>query len=93
MKCSNVYLYICTNLDADLNSARCRRIKKHIAGCPDCSAYLDSLRKTIHLYKEYPTPHIPKSVHNRLFKAIRMVEHESPLVAKHSMRSRTKTKK
>ncbi len=74
MKCSDVYLYICTNLDANLNSARCRQIKKHIAECPDCGAYLDSLRKTIYLYREYPTPHIPRSVHRRLFKTIRTIE-------------------
>ncbi len=74
MKCCDVYQYICTNLDANLNSARCRQIKKHIAECPDCSAYLDSLRKTIYLYHEYPTPHVPRSVHRRLFKAIRTIE-------------------
>lgn len=93
MKCSSVYVYICTNLDQDLNSARCRQIKKHISECPDCSAYLDSLRKTISLYKQYPAPHVPKSVHNRLFKAIRVVEHESPVVAQRPKRSRSKTKK
>ncbi len=82
MKCNDVYLYICTNLDQNLNSARCRRIKRHIAECPDCSAYLDSLRKTISLYREYPTPHIPLSVHRRLFKAIRIIEKESPVDGK-----------
>jgi len=91
MKCSDVYLYVCTNLDQNLNSARCRRIKKHIAECPDCSAYLDSLRKTIHLYKEYPTPHIPASVHRRLFKVIKKIEEASDKGPKRPARARMRT--
>lgn len=92
MKCSDVYLYICTNLDQNLNSARCRRIKKHIAGCPDCSAYLDSLRKTVSLYRAYPTPRVPPSVHRRLFKVIHTLEKDAP-GTKHGARTRTRTGK
>ncbi len=93
MKCSDVYLYICTNLDQNLNSARCRRIKAHIAECPDCSAYLDSLRKTIYLYRAYPTPTIPRSVHQRLFKVIRTVERESTVGTKKKTHARARAKK
>lgn len=70
MKCKSVYEYICENLDADMNSAKCRAIKKHLAACPDCAAYLDSLKKTILLYKREPGPRVPLSVHRRLFKKI-----------------------
>ena len=94
MKCSDVYLYVCTNLDQNLNSARCRRIKKHIAECPDCNAYLDSLRKTVFLYREYPTPRVPQSVHRRLFKVIRTIEEkESPKAVKKRSRARVRTRK
>jgi predicted anti-sigma-YlaC factor YlaD len=70
MKCKGVYEYICENLDADMNSAKCRAIKKHLDACPDCAAYLDSLKKTILLYKREPGPRVPLSVHRRLVKAI-----------------------
>lgn len=70
MKCKSVYKHICENLDIDINSAKCRAIKKHLASCPDCSAYLDSLKKTILLYKHEPGPRVPLSAHKRLVKVI-----------------------
>ncbi|MBI5474742.1 MAG: hypothetical protein HY961_20575 [Ignavibacteriae bacterium] len=70
MKCEGVYKYICENLDANMKSARCRAIKKHIDSCPDCSAYLDSLKKTIMLYKKESGPSVPIHMHRQLFKMI-----------------------
>jgi anti-sigma factor RsiW len=70
MKCKSVYEYICENLDANMNSAKCRAIKKHLDACPECAAYLDSLKKTILLYKREPAPRLPNVVHRQLIKAI-----------------------
>ncbi len=70
MKCKSVYKHICENLDFDINSPECRAIKKHLTSCPDCSAYLDSLKKTILLYKHEPGPRMPLSAHRRLVKVI-----------------------
>jgi len=70
MKCKQVYHYICDNLDADIDSPRCRQLKRHLEACPDCAAYLDSLKKTVLLYKNLPAPTVPLSVHKQLFKAI-----------------------
>ncbi len=70
MKCKSAYRFICENLDFDIHSPRCRAIKKHLDSCPDCSAYLDSLKKTILLYKHEPGPRVPLSLHKRLVKVI-----------------------
>lgn len=70
MKCPDVYLFICDNLDQDINSPRCREIRKHLEGCTDCSAYLESLKKTVVLYRSFPAPHLPRRVHTQLVKAI-----------------------
>ncbi len=78
MKCQGVYKYICENLDANMKSARCRAIKKHLDSCPDCSAYLDSLKKTILLYKKESGPSVPVSMHKRLFKMIDLAVMETP---------------
>lgn len=77
MKCNDVYLYICDNLDQHLDSPRCREIRKHIEGCPDCTAYLDSLKKTIVLYRSAPATSIPQAVHRRLIKLINTVADET----------------
>ncbi len=54
--CRKVFRFICENLDASLDSPRCREIRHHIAGCRSCTAYLDSLKKTVALYRAYPVP-------------------------------------
>lgn len=74
MKCTDVYLHICDNLDQDINSPRCRQIKKHLATCPDCRAYLDSLKKTVALYRAVPAPRAPRSAHAGLLKALRTLD-------------------
>ncbi|MCL5268891.1 MAG: hypothetical protein M1469_12455 [Bacteroidetes bacterium] len=48
------YLFeICEKIDLDLESPTCKKLKEHLAQCPDCAAYYDSLKKTIVLYRNY----------------------------------------
>lgn len=61
-----IFRYICENLDDDMNSARCRQIRKHLDGCTDCTAYLDSLRTTIALYRHYRVPAITSQAKKKL---------------------------
>jgi len=70
MKCKEVYLHICDNLDADLNSARCREILRHLGACPDCAAFLDSVRKTVTFYQSFPSPKVPRKAHRNLVHTI-----------------------
>jgi hypothetical protein len=71
--CKKVFQHICENLDADLNSPRCREIRAHLDGCENCSAYLDSLKKTVYLYRQYPEPEIPHKTHKELLAAISLL--------------------
>ena len=71
LSCSEVYDHLCDNLDEKLNSESCRQIKAHIADCENCTALLDSLKKTVYLYRHYPTPKLPKKIKKELFAVIR----------------------
>jgi hypothetical protein len=66
IRCRDVALHICENLDEKINSPICRAIKKHLQECPDCSGNLFSLKKTIKLYRRYPTPKFSKVCHKNL---------------------------
>jgi RNA polymerase sigma-70 factor (ECF subfamily) len=70
MTCRKTYRYICDNLDERLDSPRCRQIRQHLEQCPNCRAYLDSIKKTVALYKLDTAPDIPASAHRRLMKVI-----------------------
>jgi len=72
IKCKEVALYLCENLTEGLNSARCRALKKHLAHCPNCTAYLDSLRKTVYLFKAYRDPRVPGKTRKKLHSILRL---------------------
>jgi anti-sigma factor RsiW len=71
MNCKTVYRYICDNLDEQVDSPRCRQIRRHLEGCPDCQAYLKSVTQTVNLYRSAPSPHVPAAAHRRLMTALR----------------------
>jgi anti-sigma factor RsiW len=71
MKCREVYLHVCDNLDEDIRSPRCRQIRKHLETCSDCTAYLHSLKATVTLYRSVPSPSVSRIAHARLQKLLR----------------------
>ncbi len=87
MRCKEAYQFICDNLDQSVDSPECRAIRRHIEECPDCQSYLDSLKKTVSLYRTEPAAdRVPQAVHLRLMKIIR-VKAASPPSAKKSRRT------
>jgi predicted anti-sigma-YlaC factor YlaD len=75
--CKEAYRYICDNLDANIESANCRAIKKHLEGCPTCRATLDSLKKTIILYRTEASPKLPARVRKQLMKTMDLAWRDS----------------
>lgn len=62
---------LCTELGEDLDSANCKRIREFVKSCPHCEAFVDSVKKTIKLYRTY-TPEHSEDVHQRLFKKLNL---------------------
>jgi hypothetical protein len=72
VKCKEVFNYICDNLDERIDSAQCSEIRGHLDRCPNCKAYLDSLRKTILLYQVYPQSRIHRTTRERLHSVLKI---------------------
>ena len=70
--CEDIYRHVCENLDSDINSEACREMRRHIESCDNCHALLDSMSKTVYLYKNYPTPKLSKQLEKDLFAVIRL---------------------
>ena len=49
--CDQVLDFICEQFGEDDDSERCRAVKAHLAQCPDCSSYCNSVDKMIGLYR------------------------------------------
>jgi len=61
---------ICERLDQDPDSPKCREMMKHLEGCPECTAYLKSLRSTVSLYRRYRPPPLSAESRKKLRKVL-----------------------
>ena len=61
-------------LDGEATTATCAEIERHLAGCEDCRVVVDTLRKTILLYRELPRQALPEAARARLYKALDLSE-------------------
>jgi len=57
-------------LDSEVSAELCAEIEEHMDGCDNCQVVIDTMRKTILLYREMPQPDMPDSVRQRLYKAL-----------------------
>jgi len=46
-------LNICSELGEDMQSPNCKALHEYIKTCPNCAAFVDSVKKTITLYQNY----------------------------------------
>lgn len=65
LNCTQVMHHICENLKEDLESERCKAIKKHLEECVDCQNYFKTVEQTIEFYKKYNIE-LSEECHNRL---------------------------
>lgn len=59
-------------LDGDLEAALCAEIERHLAGCDNCRVMVDTLNKTITLYRNYGQETVPPDVHARLTRVLKL---------------------
>jgi anti-sigma factor RsiW len=65
-------------LDGEASAEICAEIEQHMAGCEDCRIVVDTLRKTVLLYRDLPQPPMPLDARRRLFQALDLEEYLSP---------------
>ncbi len=73
--CKEIFAMLSEYLDLELPPDACQEIEKHLAGCPPCIEFANSLRKTVEICHEYrageePSP-IKESAKQELMAAYR----------------------
>ena len=61
-------------LDGEAREAICRAIEEHLAECEDCRVVIDTMKKTITLYRQAPMEDVPSDVHSRLVRVLNLDE-------------------
>lgn len=61
-------------LDGDASTAICAEIERHLATCDNCRVVVDTMNKTVLLYRDLPQPTLPDHVRTRLFQSLDLEE-------------------
>lgn len=57
-------------LDGEASAEVCAEIERHLAECDDCTAVVDTARKTVSLYHALPQPALSSAARARLYKTL-----------------------
>ncbi len=59
-KCREIFSLLSEYLNVELPPEACREIEAHIAGCPPCVEFTESLRRTVNLCRQYQPAEMPE---------------------------------
>ncbi len=76
--CHALLMELSDYLDETAPESLCVDIERHITGCPDCRIVVDTLRRTIYLYRQMPRTAMPEDARKRLYKALDLADFCSP---------------
>ena len=57
-------------LDGEASAAVCAEIERHLATCDNCRVVVDTMNKTVLLYRDLPQPTLPDDVRSRLYQSL-----------------------
>ena len=57
--CQEIFALLSEYLDAELPAQTCEEIQAHLSGCAPCIEFLESLKRTIRLCRDYQTGESP----------------------------------
>jgi len=73
--CRQLLYYLSDYVDGELEENLCAEIEKHMLECERCQIVLDTLNKTIYLYRSSTAQEsLPEGVRLRLYKRLELEE-------------------
>ncbi len=72
LTCHDLLGQLSDYIDGDLEAALCAQLEAHLAECPDCRVMVDTMRKTIILYRSQPPAELPDDVKTRLYRVLKI---------------------
>lgn len=65
-KCQEMLHQLNEYIDGEIEEELCREIEHHLANCPDCQLIVNTLSRTITLYRSLADVELPDEVETRL---------------------------
>ena len=73
-ECGHLLDELSLYLDGAASAAICAEIEHHMRDCEDCRVTVDTMEKTVYLYRNLPQPPMPESLRRRLYKKLDITE-------------------
>ncbi len=70
--CQELKAQLSDYIDGEVDPALCKELEEHLANCDNCRIVVDTVRKTILLYRDYGAAPMPAPAHERLVKALHL---------------------
>lgn len=83
MECKELFALLSRYIDADLPVETCAHIERHLQGCEPCVAFLNTLRRTAELCRQYQPGDLPRPLEDKVRHDLRAV-YEAALTRKNS---------
>jgi predicted anti-sigma-YlaC factor YlaD len=74
--CKDTLEILSEYLDGELDSGLCAEIEHHMSECGNCRIVVDTLRKTIILYRDYGHEQVPADAKDRLYAVLHLPQRE-----------------
>ena len=71
MKCEDLLKALSDYIDDEIDSSICEEFEKHLRDCEPCKIVVDTVRKTILLYKGTEVYKLPYELKERIHKLLR----------------------
>lgn len=60
--CKQIFEKLSEYMDGELPDDLCERIDDHMADCPPCQSFMESLRRTVKLVEHVDSPAMPEEI-------------------------------
>lgn len=75
--CPDVLMLFSQHLEGDIDPSVCATMEAHLAQCPRCRGTCDSLKRTLAICRQLPTPEVPASIAASIRAAIQTLLKQS----------------
>ena len=82
--CKRYLRHLSEYVDGTLSEELCHEIEAHMADCDNCRVVVNTLNKTVALYRRLPAPELPHSVREQLYRVLRLEDFYTPPTAEQS---------
>jgi hypothetical protein len=71
-ECQHLLGQLSGYIDHELGQAMCEEIERHLVDCQNCRVVVDTLSKTVALYRTQGQDPVPSDVEERLYKVLKL---------------------